>query len=699
MADLSATISIKKQPPAPSTDDTDRKKRSEEYKARLKKLLENMPKEEDMVEEEVVQEKKEEEEEKEEEKAGGRMRLPVRQGLNRTPIFRKVDVKKVVEIKLPAIVEEAMKYAWFPKDQFFQPEPETIDPMTQGQPSQKLKVEPEADTIAPIILDVFRNATDPKTRLEVVQHLNWMYEEYGFRDASVPIARCFARYLQADANVELDAYEMQLRVLLIDSLARFNANYPEMVPTLLLQIVSPHEEIRTRATDFLRALGVRKYDSPYIKEAVEAMYSEVPPKPPAEPEFTWPLPSSTPSSRPTSASTGAAFELRNLASTFVRQNLKNYLIRTTPDREVAKTMKVLTPFGLEDKDKKKDKEGGTRGGSAGSKVGSRPGTATGRRVSGVGSRPASALGAVVERDGGRRVSTVVGVVTEEKDGKVSGETIRVMEGEEVKLAPASFDTSGKGGKEAEKEKGKKHVIFESSHPTTPLPESGGPESQPDAAAATAADASAGGGVPLSGSRPSTGEGYDSHLTNIVTNRLPAAALAESFPEDSPFATLTIDRPPLNRNPITILQNPTSQDFINALNYHIIACERVAAHREKERLDKLRMAAEEAERLRLEEEKKQKYLAYVAQKEAERVAKAELRKRRLEELRRKKEEDEKGLPKLKVHDLGMLRTKGVGLTHRSVCHPSRETLDVEFRKFPPWFWFQIEHSYYGSNDND
>ena len=94
-----------------------------------------------------------------------------------------------------------------------------------------------------------------------------MFEDYGFREANVPIARCFARYLQADANVELDAYEIQvgfllnwgkkedwgtmlltvdhkLRMLMIDSLARVSPNYPEIVPTLLLQVVSPHEEIR-----------------------------------------------------------------------------------------------------------------------------------------------------------------------------------------------------------------------------------------------------------------------------------------------------------------------------------------------------------------------------------------------------------------------------------------------------------------------
>ncbi|KAJ3039340.1 hypothetical protein HDV00_012333 [Rhizophlyctis rosea] len=712
IADLSATVKKAKKPVSAPADDGDRKKKSEEYKARLKKLLENMPKEEEKKEEESEgKDKKEPEkdEEPEEEVVVTRMRLPVQRGLARTPTFRKVDVQKVVEIKLPGIVEAVMKYSWFPREQFFHPETDTPEGPGQMKGGPRLKIEPDAETIAPIVLDVFRNASDPKIRLEVAQHLNWMFEEYGFRD-STPIMKCFTRYMQRDASMEMDAYEVQLRALVIESMAKFNANYPETVPTLLLQMKSPHEEIRTKATDFLRALGVRKFDSPYLTEAIDGIYKELPSKPPAEVEksFAWQTPtvtlsSMTPSSstsRPTSAA--GANELRTLATSFVRQNLQKYLVRTTPDRDVARNLKTLTPFGLEDKERKRESRPGT---AEGAKAGSRPGTAGEGRRSRAESvsehRPMSGLKPVAEQmSASRRPSAVAhhdrrpsAVAHPDRrpsavgrpDRRPSAAVTKVTEaapisGKEEGFKKLSKSEKEEKGMEADKEKDKKRVVFQASNPPTPTAElEEGAESKP-----TQDDILAGaetGGVLVGAERPSSAEAYDSHLSNIVTNRLPAAAIADSFPEDSPFATLEIDRPPLNRNPVTILQNPSSQDFINAINFYILNCERQAAQKERERLEKLRLEAEAAERLRLEKEKQEKYLAYMAQKQAEREAKEEARRRRLEELR-KKHEAEGGLPKLKVHDLSSLRTKGIGLTHKSECHPSRETLDVEFRRFPP-----------------
>jgi hypothetical protein len=74
---------------------------------------------------------------------------------------------------------------------------------------RKLKIDPNSESLLPIVLDVFRKEASPSVRLEVVEYLNWVVEEYGFRD-NTQVVRVFCRYLQNSIFMPCDSVEEEV---------------------------------------------------------------------------------------------------------------------------------------------------------------------------------------------------------------------------------------------------------------------------------------------------------------------------------------------------------------------------------------------------------------------------------------------------------------------------------------------------------
>ncbi|KNC97404.1 uncharacterized protein SPPG_07330 [Spizellomyces punctatus DAOM BR117] len=699
-----------------STDDT-KKKRSEEYKKRLKEMLDALPREEEVTGgpeggEEVVVEEAEEEEVEEAERAA-RLRLPPQRMRFGTLEPR---VKEMVEVKLPIVVEKLLAYDWVPVDQLFYPPQDPTNPPPPT--SRKLKIDADSHTLLPLVLDIFRTTTSSQTRMEIVEYINWMYEEHGIKDAT-GIVKAFCRVLgTAEADGEQD---VPMRCALIESLARYGPNHVDVVPSLLMQLASRHETVRNRAIQFLKALGVHTPDNPFLVHAVEEILSEVvattkvTPQPAHPgPTTAWDTTSVTQSQaqQETSRPLSATYQDPRIPLTnFIRKNLKKYLLRSTSNKEVAQKLKKLNIHGVEDRtleergDDERPGSSKSRPGTAGSRthsrpdsggMGSRPGSGKGARPgSGANARPGSGLGA---RPGSGVNARPGSGVTARPGSGVDARSETVMK---PGLGRETSGVSIGAGKQPDTEKaaevrqsipgrGKKRVAF-----GTPLSSAGAfksPSAQADKGLLqqdgrrisieipTAPDA---GILKHDGMRHSV-DIPELEWMEMVTYR-PSVPLGEGdmgSNEETPFyQAFEIDRPPSSRNPVTILQNPCGQDFINALNFYILSRERAAAKAEQERLEKLRQESEAAARMAAEADKKQKFMEYMAKKERERLERLEARKKRLDEARRR-EEAKARLPALVQGKLSAMRTQGIGLTHKSECHPSRETLDYEYRKFPP-----------------
>ena len=132
----------------------------------------------------------------------------------------------------------------------------------------------------------------------------------------------------------------------------------------------------------------------------------------------------------------------------------------------------------------------------------------------------------------------------------------------------------------------------------------------------------------------------------------------------------------NGDPITILKNPTIVDYVNGINYilyeeELRIKEEKRLREEKEAARKVREEADaKAARERAEEIERRARLA------AERQALEDERKERLRLLKEAKEaKSQTPARRLKFSEMS---TRGIGKTHQSCCHHSREVLDVTLR---------------------
>ncbi|KAI8821143.1 uncharacterized protein EV422DRAFT_595512 [Fimicolochytrium jonesii] len=780
-----------------------RKKRSEEYKERLKDMLERLPKEEEVVE--VVEEGEaaadaagEGEEEGEKGEPPVRSRLPAHRMKVEALVPREVVVRKesVEEEVFPPAVERLMMYDWAPVDEIFQPlevkpgakspaapsapsatsapsaisKPSTTStpskPFTTSAPStpapittsagtpgltttpaaapptsrpatprkqspairarhRKLKqANPTPTHLLPSILTTFRApTTTPTDRTEILEYINYLYDLEGIDDVGVAgVMKALGRYLatpveegmDVDGMDEVGEEEVKLRCTIMETMAKLAPTHTEVVPGLLVQSVARQPEIRARAIEYLQALGVYAPDNKFLTSALDGLMGKTPPEPVITPKageppadthpdpIAPPPPTSKPpsrtssgsNSRPTSASRPAAKsttknakippipeehpkpstlpppqpDLRTTVTNFLKTALRSYLIRATPNTEVRAQLKGMNIHGFEVKKAKSAK------------------TDVGKR-----SRPGSAVG----KEGGETAET-------------KGKKKKVVFDPNLVMGPTGGETTATVGD------GKPVVVPTSA---TVL--------KPAINTTTALGSTSGGTTATATAFTMPDMDMDmSVLMESITYR-PSLAVDESYQTSGSNATFqqsvrrSIARhtatPPSRpttqgstgsgsggvnaRSAVSILQNPLTADFITAINFYMLDLQHQQMKAEQEALAKLR-AQEEARVARAKEEAERRAkMEMTAQKERERIERLEAKKRALVEAKMGKdvggvkgkaaerEKEEGGGGKRRLVDM---RTKGIGLTHRSACHPSRETLDYDQSKFPPLSPSELSH---------
>ncbi|KAI8618744.1 hypothetical protein BC830DRAFT_1107285 [Chytriomyces sp. MP71] len=367
----------------------DKEKRSEIYKARLKKMME------DQAARELEEQRKKKEaegtmivvaeEEAEGEKAANDDDDEDIEALRKMkPQFK---VLKAPELaKYPRLIDKAIQYSWFPIDDILHPKDSTE---AEGV-LRRIKVDVNSEALFPIAMECFRTLKGIKERKEAADYAGWIVEEFGIRD-TVSMVRTFMRYMQNSVYFKLTSdHEIELLVRIMDLCVNFGQTQVDLIVTLLMMMAHENEMIREAAKTSLETLHADKILTPHVIKKVTEFYAKALPlhladqklksrhgistprstsagmragsagfragsagpragsgKQNGVPNSTGPVPTAVPQSP-------AATEYRNLVMGFLRKILKNYLMMATTDLEALNKLKELNDSGFEAKKREDD---------------------------------------------------------------------------------------------------------------------------------------------------------------------------------------------------------------------------------------------------------------------------------------------------------------------------------------------------------
>ncbi|KAJ3173402.1 hypothetical protein HK101_011054, partial [Irineochytrium annulatum] len=209
--------STRKKAKAPVVVEDEKKKKSDAYKAKLKLMLADKEAEAKEKEANVsggdevgvanpatqpevdVQSSGDE---KEAEDAEFRPRLA-----NPVALKKFVMYAPPKEAKYPRIIEQALEYSWFPVDEIFFPL-QNENPNAKRKPIRKLKVEANGENLLPIALECFKSSDSAANRIEIVEFVNWIFEEYGLQDVTT-LVRTYCRHMQGNVFKPMEEADVE----------------------------------------------------------------------------------------------------------------------------------------------------------------------------------------------------------------------------------------------------------------------------------------------------------------------------------------------------------------------------------------------------------------------------------------------------------------------------------------------------------
>ncbi|KAJ3383630.1 hypothetical protein HDU84_003455 [Entophlyctis sp. JEL0112] len=527
----------------------------------------------------------------------------------------------------PKIIEFGFQYSWFPYDEVFYPQIEKIQSIYvkkdhKKEEPRKLKIEPNAETMIPILVECFKKGSSSAVKVEAFKYITWIFEEFGCRDTTLLI-RHFCKYLQTNPFIEISPEECALREAVLTYMPTFGYSQLELLPTLLLQLISPIESTRNRALNALLEMGLFEDIHGFLNQKLreisqlteEALKAEgaavnaarVKAKAEMKAQLLSPsqaptTPTSTGRQRsvmgnalelpPPQATQSPILELRNNIMSWLRKSLRKYLIRTAKDDETLQKLLESNESGLMDRNKasidEKEKED-------------------------------KAMCALREADMKTQAKAKVQQVSKPPPApKNHGKRERSSISNDAKLKNVIIPGVRHGRRLS--------IAIE--------------QSNPNAAQKRSASASS---------------------LEILSSR------TQEHPNNPTTIALT-------RNAMTTLQTPTVLDFITVINLFCVSLDRKKKREERENLERIAREIRIAEENRLEKEKMEAMAEFLRIKEAERAVRAQLKKEkaRQRELERQAAAEAEALA---IAQKPKKVTKGfTGMTHVSKCHPSRETLE-------------------------
>ncbi|KAH6570216.1 hypothetical protein BASA60_007820 [Batrachochytrium salamandrivorans] len=639
-------------------DDKSKRLHSDQYKAKLKDLMLHMKPPENSVQkitkEEPVSILKEDTDSDEIIKMRIRRRMQAR---------AEEIVQQTLEIKLPPIIEKMMEYSWFPDEEIFYPtqlgsnyDALTIVTNSKGERMRNVKIDATSDGIIPVILRVYANS-DLKTQAEISHFIMWINQEYGFRDTTVMEIQ-YCRQLQTNAFGTLQSDEITLRKRILDSLVDLNPNNAELIPTLLMYTNCMYDALRFKALQSLRSFGVTFDISTDLESSKKlqtlSIYGLEEIKREGErKEQLSKIPPKKKILRPTSPL---------LVSIDDQPSRSPSLTKIKDEKQVGLQSRTGKPLGVYNSTKKlKGRFDSLKNIKNMTHVDPKAlGAADNRGIS----RDILQNSATLPKQGAELIDNIY---TENYEGG------RQKGG--MQPTPSACDT----------------VHADVSAPlyhTLTLP----CVSFEKSLATTTKEIPISGLCEMESVHPSTEINVDPGVSlRTKASQLVSRVIGQRKKEyptslDKMFYPIIpvskLDASHDGRRPIQILQSPTTANFVDAINYYMVQIELKAEQTEAELLNQAYLENLEMKRIQQDAEARSRLVQYKSQKAMERMARAKAREERIAALRR----GDNGVadftqPKGKVK-FSEMRTGGVGHTHKSCCHQSREMLDVRMMLFPP-----------------
>ncbi|KAJ3313586.1 hypothetical protein HDV04_001803 [Boothiomyces sp. JEL0838] len=327
----------KKKPKEKKKKVEDKTNKSNEYKNRLKELMQKMVEEEE-IEEEAKKEEEIEEEVVKEEVEITKLRLGTPNQLKHVELAP--IEKEIKEVFIPETIERLMNYEWYPEDLLFHPQGyqdnnlyvETIYKNRKGKIMKYPKNSGSPDELFPILASIFNKIPTSK-RSEYMQFIKWMASEYGYQNTG-GIFEFFCSIL-AVPKVS-DSEDMRCRVQIIELLVQLNCEDVNFFIALLPHVLSLY--------DNLKSAGITCIELPFIQQKLEAIYEES---------------KQIEMNNQVFGTENGENPLRTLILEFLQDNLKRYLMNSASDPQTATQIQKLSIFGEEPKplgDEKKRKK-------------------------------------------------------------------------------------------------------------------------------------------------------------------------------------------------------------------------------------------------------------------------------------------------------------------------------------------------------
>ncbi|KAJ2996061.1 WD repeat-containing protein 87 [Globomyces sp. JEL0801] len=545
----------------------DKDAKSQQYKEKLKMMMKKLIEEQET--EEIVEEVKEVIEEAPPEEIEEHHHLRIGTVSHQVEIELEPIEKEIVEIILPLAIERLMNYEWFPEDQIFHNEGyqeknsayvETIVKNSKGKIVRTPKIGGSPEELIPILVGLFPTVHIAK-RAEVLHFIKWLHTEIGIKNTTVLEDFICRKISQMKFS---DTEDVRLRIQMMDLMSDIHAcTNTEYFLGLLCHTGCLYDNFKFKLLHLLKALGVPCIEHPFMITIMEGLAESA-----RAEELTKSI-----SYQDTSQSS-----MKKILKEYLQNSLHRFLMNSTTDQDLAKTIQSSTIYGeidpnLQSKKKKKGKK-------------------------------------VIES---KAVEPVTGMIVLLKpEAPVSDEPFRLPERNFSCENINSF---------CEK-------------------------------AVEVADA----------------------VVNLRTEVFPSILDSKQMPTSS------------MRDPLVILKDPQIIDYINAVNYLLFEERLRLKEEEIQRQERIRLQKIEEEVNRKIAAERADAIAKKARLAAERQAIIDARKERQRAMREAKKAPQQSHSTKLLHPrkikLSEMSTQGVGKTHVSCCHESREHLDVTLRFFPP-----------------
>ncbi|KAJ3415851.1 WD repeat-containing protein 87 [Chytridiales sp. JEL 0842] len=172
------------------------------------------------------------------------------------------------EPKYPPIIDRGLEYNWFPLEKVLVMSKDDVPVY-----GLRLKVEPNGDALLPLLIELFQSTKSTLSRMEIVEYITWIFEEYGFQDIT-SISRVFFQFLQS-TTPELDnENELKLRCTVIRCLIILGCEEYEILPTLLIQLLNPSKQLRQETIEALELIGVENPRSPFLVDKLSKLLTK-----------------------------------------------------------------------------------------------------------------------------------------------------------------------------------------------------------------------------------------------------------------------------------------------------------------------------------------------------------------------------------------------------------------------------------------